>query len=97
MKAIPMHDNVLIKPENDEEQMSRGGIIIPDTAKEKSNRGVVIAVGEGKFYDTRTLIPMRLGVGDKIMYSKYGGVEVEIDDEEYVLLSEADVIAVLID
>ena len=85
-------DRVLVKPNAAEEKTS-GGIIIPDTAKEKPQKGKVIAVGKGKYADqTGTLVPMQVKAGDTIMYSKYGGTEISIEGEDYLIMRASDIL-----
>lgn len=84
-------DRVLVKPDPEEE--SRGGILLPDTAKEKPQRGTVIAVGEGRRLDNGELLPPPVQVGDRVIYSKYGGTEVRDGGEEYVVLNSSDLYA----
>ena len=89
----PLHDRVIIKRLDAEEQM-RGGIIIPDTAKEKPQQGEVIAAGEGKFRDDGTRQPLDVKAGDRVLFGKYSGSEVKIDDEEYLILREDEILGV---
>ena len=90
---IPSGDRVLVKPEEIADKKSLGGIIIPDTAqKEKPERGVVIAVGPGKHGDDNEVIPLSVRAGDKIVFSKYGYDEIKIDDEEYYIVSESNIL-----
>jgi chaperonin GroES len=85
-------DRVLVKP-NPAEEKTSGGIIIPDTAKEKPQKGTVIAVGHGKYADqTGKLIPMQIKAGDTIMYSKYGGTEINIEGEDYLIMRASDIL-----
>lgn len=85
-------DRVLVKP-NAAEEKSAGGIIIPDTAKEKPQKGTVVAVGKGKYADqTGTLIPMQVKEGDTIMYGKYGGTEISINGEDYLIMRASDIL-----
>jgi chaperonin GroES len=84
-------DRVLVKPDPEEE--SRGGILLPDTAKEKPQRGTVIAVGEGRRLDDGKIIPPPVKVGDRVIFSKYGGTEIEDGGEEYMVLSSSDLYA----
>ena len=93
MKFRPLHDRVLVK-RIDAEEKTAGGIIIPDTAKEKPMQGEVIAVGPGR-YEKDKRVPMELKVGDKVLYGKYSGTEVTIDNEQLLILREADVLAVV--
>ena len=89
----PLHDRVLIKRLDEQEQM-RGGIIIPDTAKEKPQQGEVIAAGEGKFREDGTRQPLDVKPGDRILFGKYSGSEVKIDDEEYLIMREDEILGV---
>jgi chaperonin GroES len=93
-KLRPLHDRILVK-RVEEEEVRRGGIIIPDTAKEKPQEGKVIAVGAGKVGDDGKKIPLDVKAGDKILFGKYSGSEVKIDDEEYLILREEDVLGIL--
>jgi len=90
----PLEDRILVRPEEGEETTA-SGIVIPDTAKEKPQEGTVLAVGPGKRSDTGDLIPMDVKVGDKVVYSKYGGTEIKVDGEELLILSARDVLATL--
>jgi chaperonin GroES len=89
----PLADRVVVKAIEDAETM-RGGLYIPDTAKEKPQQGEVIAVGPGKFEDGKR-VEMELKVGDKVLYGKYSGTEVTVDNEQYLILRESDVLAVV--
>ena len=91
-KLQPLADRVLVKPIEKEEK-TKSGIYIPDTAKEKPQEGKVLAVGPGKMSDEGKLIPMNLKVGDTVIYSKYGGTEIKVDDEELIILRESDILA----
>lgn len=92
----PMGDRVLVKPIEAGDEVSPAGIIIPDTAKqEKPERGKVVAVGEGKRTDRGEVLPMRVRTGDTVLFSKYGYDEVTIDDEEYVIVGENNILAVI--
>jgi chaperonin GroES len=91
-KLQPMADLVLVKP-NKSEQVSRGGIVLPDTAKEKPQEGTVIAVGTGRVSEAGKKIPMDIAVGEVVLFSKYGGTEITVDGDELVLLHEADILA----
>ena len=96
MKFRPLHDRVVVRRLESEEK-TKGGIIIPDTAKEKPQEGEVIAVGPGRFNeDGDERIPMDVSVGDKVIYSKYGGTEVKFGADEYLVLSARDVLAVVV-
>ena len=94
MKIRPLHDRILIKRLEEQEQ-KKGGIIIPDTAKEKPQEGKVIAWGNGKVNDEGKKIPLDVKAGDKILFGKYSGSEVKIDDEEYLIMREEDVLAII--
>jgi chaperonin GroES len=93
-KLRPLHDRILIK-RIEEEEVRKGGIIIPDTAKEKPQEGKVIAVGTGKVGEDGKRIPLDVKAGDRILFGKYSGSEVKIDDEEYLILREEDVLGIL--
>src|SRR5688500_17832146 len=92
-KVTPLADRVVVKPLDEAEQM-RGGLFIPDTAKEKPQQGEIVAVGSGKYEDGK-LVPMTVKVGDKVLYGKYSGTEVTIDNESLLILRESDVLAVI--
>ncbi|MBV9774869.1 MAG: co-chaperone GroES [Gemmatimonadetes bacterium] len=94
MKVKPLADRVVIKPLEEAEQM-RGGLYIPDTAKEKPQQGEVIAVGPGKVSDDGKRIEPEVKIGDKVLYGKYSGTEVTVDNEQYLILRESDVLAVV--
>lgn len=91
----PLHDRVLVRRIDEVEEESRGGIVIPDTAKEKPQEGEVIAVGEGKVLDSGQKVSMSVKQGDKILFGKYSGTEVKVDDEEYLIMREDEVLGVL--
>jgi len=92
VKIQPLGDRVLVKPLEKEEK-TKGGIFLPDTAKEKPQEGKVLAVGPGKLSDEGKRIPMDLAVGDIVIFAKYGGTEIKEGDEELILLREADILA----
>ncbi|GAK60910.1 10 kDa chaperonin [Candidatus Vecturithrix granuli] len=94
MKLRPLHDRVLVKRLEAKEVM-KGGIIIPDTAKEKPQEGKVIAVGPGKAGDDGKVRPMNVKAGDRILFGKYAGNDVKIDDDEYVIMREDDILGIL--
>ncbi|MDL1956782.1 MAG: co-chaperone GroES [Candidatus Desulfofervidus auxilii] len=94
MKIRPLHDRVLVK-RIEEETKTKGGIIIPDTAKEKPIKGEVIAVGEGRILDNGQKVPMSVKVGDKIIFSKYAGTEIKIEGEEHLIMREDDILGVI--
>ena len=91
----PLHDRVLIKRIEPEEEEVRGSIVIPDTAKEKPQEGEVVAVGEGKVLDSGTRVEMSVKPGDRILFGKYAGSEVTIDDVEYLIMREDEVLGIL--
>jgi chaperonin GroES len=93
-KIQPLADRIVIKPLEETEQM-RGGLYIPDTAKEKPQQGEVVAVGPGKVDDNGKRIAPEVKVGDKVLYGKYSGTEVTVADEQYLILRESDVLAVV--
>ena len=92
-KLKPLGERVIVKPEPEEEK-TKSGIVLPESAKEKPQEGTVIAVGEGRVLDSGQKVPVGVKVGDKVIYSKYGGTEVKIDGEEYIILNERDILAV---
>jgi chaperonin GroES len=94
MKIKPLADRVVIKPAAAEEK-TKGGIILPDTAKEKPVVGEIVAVGPGKISDDGKKIAMELKVGDKVLYGKYSGTEVTVEGEEYLIMREADIFAIV--
>jgi chaperonin GroES len=94
MKIRPLHDRILVK-RMEEQEGKKGSIIIPDTAKEKPQEGKVIAVGNGKVGDDGKKIPLDVKAGDRILFGKYSGSEVKVDDEEYLILREEDVLGII--
>ena len=94
-KIRPLHDRLIVKRLDEQEQRSAGGIIIPDTAKEKPQEGKVVAVGKGKKNDDGSVSPMDVKVGDKILFGKYAGSDVKIEGEEHLILREEDVLGIL--
>jgi chaperonin GroES len=94
MKIRPLHDRLLVE-RLEEKEVKRGGIIIPDTAKEKPQEGKVIAVGNGKVTEEGKKISLDVKAGDKILFGKYSGSEVKLDDKEYLIMREEDVLAIL--
>jgi chaperonin GroES len=92
-KLTPIGDRVVVKPEP-EEQKTKSGIVLPDTAKEKPQEGTVLAVGAGKVLDNGQRVPLEVKAGDKVLYSKYGGTEIKIEGDEYIILSERDILAI---
>ena len=93
MKIQPLHDRILIR-RVDEEEKTSGGIIIPDTAKEKPQEGVVVATGRGKVLDSGKIQALGIAAGDRVLFSKYAGNEVTLDGDEYTILREDDVLGV---
>jgi chaperonin GroES len=94
MKVRPLHDRLIVK-RLEEEEKTKGGIIIPDTAKEKPIEGKVIAAGTGRLNKDGKKMPMEVKTGDRILFAKYGGTEVKMDGEEYLMMKEEDVLAVI--
>lgn len=94
MKVKPIGDRVLVKPAKEEES-KKGGIIIPDSAKEKPQEGKVVAVGTGKTDENGKKIPFEVKVGDRVLISKYGGTEIKIDGEEHQILREDDILGIV--
>ena len=93
MKLKPLGDRLIVKP-IDEEETTASGIVLPDTAKEKPQKGKVVAVGEGRWdEDGEKRVPLDVAEGDEVLYSKYGGTEVTVEDEELLVLRESDVLA----
>lgn len=93
-KIKPLSDRVLVKALEKEEER-KGGIIIPDTAKEKPQEGEVVAVGPGKRDDSGKIIPMDVKAGDRILYGKYSGTEIKLEDEEYLIMHQDDILGIL--
>ncbi len=94
MKLRPLNDRVLVK-RVEEKEVTKGGIIIPDTAKEKPAEGKVVAIGNGKLGEDGKRIPLTLKVGDRILFGKYGGAEISLDGEEYLIMNEGEVLGVI--
>ena len=94
MKIRPLHDRILVE-RLEEKEVKKGGIIIPDTAKEKPQEAKVIAVGNGKVGDDGKKIPLDVKAGDRILFGKYSGSEVKVEDEEYLILREEDVLGII--
>ncbi|QQS34850.1 MAG: co-chaperone GroES [Ignavibacteriales bacterium] len=94
LKLNPLADRVIVKP-NEAEEKTKGGIILPDTAKEKPVEGTVVAAGSGKVADDGKQVKMEVKVGDKVLYGKYSGTEVTIDGEEYLIMRESDIFAII--
>lgn len=91
-KLQPLADRVLVKPIEREEK-TKSGIYLPDTAKEKPQEGEVLAVGPGKLTDDGKRVPLDLKVGDRVIYAKYGGTEIKVDDQDLIILRESDILA----
>lgn len=94
MNIRPLQDRVIVK-RLEEEQKTKGGIFIPDTAKEKPIEGEIVAVGKGKVADDGKLIPLDVKVGDRVLFSKYGGTEIKIEGEEYLIMREDDILGIV--
>jgi len=94
MKVKPLADRVLIRPVEEEEQ-KKGGIIIPDTAKEKPQQGEVVAVGPGRISDAGERVKLDVSVKDRVLYGKYAGTEVTVDGEDYLIMRESDIFAII--
>ena len=92
VKLEPLGDRVVIKP-LPREEVTKSGIVLPDTAKEKPQEGEIVAVGPGRVSEDGKRIPMEVKVGDKVIYAKYAGIEIKVDEVEYVILRESDVLA----
>jgi chaperonin GroES len=93
MNLTPLHDRVIVKPAAAEE-VTKGGIIIPDTVKEKPRRGEIVAIGAGKVAVDGKATPLTVKVGDSVLYGKYAGTEVSVDDVDYLIMPEADILAI---
>ena len=94
MKVRPLHDRVIVKRVEEEEQ-TKGGIIIPDTAKEKPIEGKVVAVGKGKILENGNQQPLEVKEGDKVLFGKYAGTEIKVEGEEHLIMREDDIIAII--
>lgn len=95
MNVRPLHDRILVQRLEDTEEKSGGGIIIPDTAKEKPQRGKVTAVGNGKILDDGARVKLEVKKGDRVLFGKYAGTEVKIEGNEYLILREDDILAIV--
>ncbi|MFO7310427.1 MAG: co-chaperone GroES [Bacillota bacterium] len=93
MKLVPLGDRVVVKPIEQEEK-TKGGIVLPDTAKEKPQEGEVLAVGSGRLLENGQRVPLEVKVGDRVVFSKYGGTEIKLDGETYIILRESDILAI---
>ena len=94
MKLKPLGDRVLVEP-TEREEMTASGIYVPETAKERPQEGMVVAVGPGRKDDDGKVIPMDVKVGDRVLYAKYGGTEVKLEEKKYLILKETDILAIL--
>ena len=94
MKVRPLYDRIIVK-RLEEGEKTKGGIIIPDTAKEKPVEGKVIAVGDGRLKEDGTKIPLEIKKGDRVLFAKYGGTEIKIDGEEHLIMKEDDILAII--
>jgi chaperonin GroES len=94
MKIKPLHDRILVQ-RVEEETKTKGGIIIPDTAKEKPAEGKVVAVGSGRIGEDGKRLPLEVKTGDRVLFSKYGGTEVKVEGEEYLIMKEDDVLGII--
>ena len=95
MKIRPLQDRVIVKRIEDEVEKTKGGIIIPDTAKEKPQQGKIIAVGKGKVNDDGKVTPLDVKVGDRILFGKYSGSEIKLNGEEHLIMREEDILGVV--
>lgn len=94
MKIRPLHDRIIVKRIKEEEK-TKGGIIIPETAKEKPSEGEIVAVGKGKVLENGTVLPLDVKVGNRVLFSRYGGTEVKIEGEEHLIMREDDILGVI--
>jgi len=94
MKIRPLQDRIIVK-RIEEDEKTKGGIIIPDSAKEKPDEGVIVSVGKGRVTEDGKLQPIEVKAGDKILFSKYGGTEVTIDGEEHLIMRESDILGII--
>jgi len=94
MNLTPLHDRVVIKP-SEPDEVTKGGILIPDTVKEKPFQGIVVAVGKGKITEEGNHLPLQVKVNDKVLYGKFAGTEINIDGDEYLMMRESDIFAII--
>ncbi len=94
MNVRPLHDKILIK-RIDAPQMTKGGLVIPDTVKEKPQEGKVVAAGKGRILENGKVVPLAVKSGDRILFGKYGGTEIKLDGEDYIILDENEVLAII--
>ena len=95
MKVRPLHDRVVVRRLEEKGEVVRGGIVIPDTAKEKPQEGEVVAVGNGKILDNGTRVAMEVKVGDRVLFGKYSGSEIKVEGEELLIMREDDILGIL--
>lgn len=96
MNAKPLYDNVVVRPSDEKEDVSKGGIIIPDAAQEKITRGEVVACGDGKMTETGIQLPLSVKAGDKVLYGKYSGSEITLSGEKLLLMRESEIQLILL-
>ena len=94
MNLIPLHDRVIVKA-SEPEEVTKGGIIIPDTAKEKPLQGEIMAIGAGKITEDGKIVPLQVKVGDQVLYGKYSTNEINVDGEEFLMMRESDIFAIV--
>lgn len=92
MKLVPLSDRIVVKAV-EQQETTKGGIVLPDSAKERPQEGEVLAVGEGRLLDSGERVPLQVEVGDRVVFAKYGGTEIKLDGKEYIILRESDVLA----
>jgi chaperonin GroES len=95
MKVRPLHDRILVKRTDEQKEVKKGNIIIPDTAKEKPQEGEVVAVGNGKILEDGTKVDLEVKAGDRVLFGKYAGTEVKIDEQDYLIMREDDILAIV--
>lgn len=95
MKVRPLHDRILVKRLDEQKEVKKGNIIIPDTAKEKPQEGEVVAVGNGKILEDGTKVDLEVKAGDRVLFGKYAGTEVKIDEQDYLIMREDDILAIV--
>ena len=95
MKVRPLHDRILVKRTDEKKEVKKGNIIIPDSAKEKPQEGEVVAVGNGKILEDGTKVNLEVKAGDRILFGKYSGTEVKIEDQDYLIMREDDILAII--
>ena len=95
MKVRPLHDRILVKRIDDQKEVKKGNIIIPDSAKEKPQEGEVVAVGNGKVLEDGGKLDLEVKAGDRILFGKYAGTEVKIEDQDYLIMREDDILAII--